>query len=306
MYAFHSSDILIFSWCGVPRSKEFDSGWVYRSKFSMFFIHWVSTVCFLHPSIMDKNLCISGLDGFLQSSGTKFSNLDRGISSSSCSRYPSRYFAIFIGIILLNISLRRGSSFSSEGSSWMIIIWSASCGNKMSKHLGFGQGVTKVVGGDYLVLGWWFWWRTSSTRLLKFTLLFQFGHITCREEKFTSWANSNKSTWVQFTVDRWDLAVSTSFGSIYRGEALQAWSILLQSIVDLLGKDTTAEEGPSSILAEVILCNVGGFGFSTTQCYGKLIFSHLMIWCSIFWFWASVRTTTLDFDSLLGAWRIEG
>lgn len=83
--------------------------------------------------------------------------------------------------------------------------------------------------------------------------------MTCRDEKFTIWAYSNRSICGQFTYGVKELVVSTICGSLYIDNDLQAKSILLRSIVDLIGKDTTTNDGPSCISAEVIFCIVGSF-----------------------------------------------
>ena len=60
------------------------------------------------------------------------------------------------------------------------------------------------------------------------------------------------------------------------GEILHSASILLLSMVDLLGNDRVAEEGVSMIFAEVIFCTERGLGFGTVQCSGKVRSSHLI------------------------------
>ena len=123
---------------------------------------------------------------------------------------------------------------------------------------------------------------TISTSWLKLTADLQLGKITSIELKLTNWANSNKSTWWKFIMACEELAVSTTSGFLYRGELLQRVSILLRSIVDLLGKEMTADDFSYFTLADVILCILGGLGLFTTQSSDKLRSSHLITWCSIF------------------------
>ena len=88
--------------------------------------------------------------------------------------------------------------------------------------------------------------------------------MTSTEEKLTICANSNKEICLQEFETKLEQAVSTSRGYLYKGELLQAWSILFLSMVDQRGKYRIAEDWSSRIFAEVIFFILGGLRFDTT------------------------------------------